>query len=128
MVDKICWWPDYDALIAECLVEFPELLTENEDGSYTFVLDGTPIVRNKAGEEMTLIRETDGNTFSKLVKLDTLHILGTYQATFNAPPKRAIYDRIYDQTPYEVKDDEGNTIIIEKPEMFGVMAGGLLDE
>ena len=128
MVDKICWWADYDALIAEALIVCPELVTENEDGTYTIKTNTTPIVISKDGESMALVRDTDGTLFPELEKLTTMEILGTYAEVFADTDKKIIYSRIYPHEPYDIDDGEGGTITITPPEMFGVFAGGLVIE
>ena len=69
--------------------------------------------------------QTDGTDFMRLCRCEELPenvtVLGTYDEVFADETKKAIYDRIYPPT-YNYKDENGETVIVEKPEKFGVFA------
>lgn len=46
-----------------------------------------------------------------------------YDQIFNDPEKLAIYDSVYDRTPYEVDDGQGGTITETPPDWIGIVAG-----
>ena len=48
-------------------------------------------------------------------------VLGTYAEVFADAELKAVYDRIYPPT-YSYSDESGETVMIEKPERFGVFA------
>ena len=68
---------------------------------------------------------SDGTDFMCLCRCETapegVAVLGTYDDVFSDAEKKAIYDRIYPPT-YETVGEKGETVIIEKPERFGVFA------
>lgn len=68
---------------------------------------------------------TDGTDFMCLCRCEaapeSVTVLGTYEEVFADAEKQAIYDRIYPPT-YSYSDESGETVIIEKPERFGVFA------
>ncbi|WP_277657238.1 hypothetical protein [Seleniivibrio woodruffii] len=68
---------------------------------------------------------TDGTDFMCLCRCEEppvgVTVLGTYAEVFASEELKAIYDRIYPPT-YETVGENGETVIIEKPERFGVFA------
>ena len=69
--------------------------------------------------------QTDGTDKMCLCRCETapegVTVLGTYEEVFASEELKAIYDRIYPPT-YETVGEKGETVIIEKPERFGVFA------
>jgi hypothetical protein len=69
--------------------------------------------------------QTDGTDFMCLCRCEEppvgVTVLGTYEEVFASEELKAIYDRIYPPT-YNYKDENGETVIVEKPEKFGVFA------
>ena len=68
---------------------------------------------------------TDGTDFMCLCRCETapegVTVLGTYDEVFASDELKAIYDRIYPPT-YSYADENGETVIVAKPERFGVFA------
>ena len=48
-------------------------------------------------------------------------VLGTYAEVFSDAEKKAIYDRIYPPMS-TYADEHGETVIVERPEKFGIFA------
>jgi len=116
MQDIITYVSDRPALIAELHADHPDLIDDDDN----FLVDKTPSVYNGT-ESLALIRADDdlvalGNTLTNLT------LLGTYDEVFADVDKKIIYDRVYDQTPVDYTDEEGNPQTYTPPEKFGVFA------
>jgi hypothetical protein len=122
--DLISYCPDTAALAAELSEKLPAYLTLDEaTGQPVFLVDKTPTVRNGA-ETLALLRLSQEEVERlEAAQLSTLTVLGTYEDVFADPAKRAVYDRVYDQRPVTVVDENGVETLVSPPERFGVFAG-----
>ena len=120
MNDLLFYTDDWDSFLEEAYLDDETLVGKDvETGEYYLKYPSTPTVSNEAGETMWLVRAGDGQV-GQFARLSSTTNLGSYTAVLKTPPKRAIYDRIYNQTPYEIEDPDGNNIVITPPEKFGV--------
>jgi len=125
MSDLLFYTDDWNAFLEEAYLDDETLVGKDEEtGEYYLKYPSTPTVSNEAGETMWLVMASDGQV-GQFARLKSTTNLGAYTAVLNSPPKRAVYDRIYDQTPYEIEDPEGgDPIMVTPPEKFGVFADG----
>ena len=121
MNDIIFWGRNYTKFLAEALIKSPKLVTLDDKNDYKTLYASTPLVVNAKGEFMFLVR---GNTLliGQFARCASINNLGGYEAVLLVPNKRAIYDRIYPNTPYDIVNEEGETITITPPEKFGIFA------
>ena len=117
MQDLIFWGSDYSAFLIEARERSPELVGQDENGYFTKYTK-TPMKTNQDGEFMLLVRASDDQV-GYFARLSTINNLGAYVAVLNAQPHRAIYDRIYDQSPREIINEDGSTSTYTPPEKFG---------
>jgi len=117
MQDLIFWGTDHEAFLEEAHEKSPELVGQDEN-SYYRKYSQIPIVTNEDGEFMIKVRASTTKV-GYFARLQTIKNLGAYEAVLKSPPKRKIYDRIYDQTPYDVDDGEGGTITVTPSPNFG---------
>ena len=74
----------------------------------------------KNGKETLRLHRANAEDLVDLETFDNLTILGTYEEVFTDPAKRAIYDRVYDQTTIDVNDVKGRKTMYTPPERFVV--------
>jgi hypothetical protein len=109
MPDLLAHIKDWDGWVVEMEADG---LAVNSGGKQIFLMDHTPFVRN-GNEALVYLRDAPG----ALAGMANVDLLGDYAAVLIAPGKRAIYDRIYPQTPYEVDGE-----LYTPPEKFCVFA------
>ena len=117
--DLIFWGTNYNEFLAEAFEKSPELVGKDEAGTYYIKYDKTPMQTNYQQEFMFLVRPKE-ETVGHFARLSSIENLGAYVAVLVSPTKREIYDRIYSQTPYDIIDEESNTVTITPPEKFGI--------
>lgn len=110
---------DTKALITELQKNYPEQLDEN---NVWLLLQGnkTPTVRN--GKETLAYVAVSNEQLAQLQQMQSITVLGDYADVFADKVKKAIYDRVYDQTPIAYTDENGKKVTANKPEKFGVFA------
>lgn len=132
--DCITYCKDTKALLAEVAKVAPDKLVKDEQGnSVSFAITKTPTIRN--GMETLAVVRVDANDLALIQKLKTLQVLAKVPAGSDllaamTKADRAIYDRIYDQTPrpvlnnkgQPVKDANGNTMTVTPPALCGCFA------
>ena len=115
MPDLIAHIPDWDAFEAEMLDK--GLAIQHDGLPIHFQIDCFPFIR-KGNEALTNLLNPPA-AFAQLASVD---ILGNYTAVLAAPPKRAIYDRIYPRPIVTWVDEDGIEHTHQDPEWFGVFA------
>ena len=132
--DLITYCKDTQALMAEVAQIAPDKIVEDEQGNPVgFAVTKTPTVRNGA-ETLSVVR-VDANDLAIIKKLKSLKMLvevpaGNDPLAAMTKANRAIYDRVYDQTPKPVLDDKGqsvkdangNPVTITPPALCGAFA------
>ena len=118
MADLIFYGTDHQTFLEEAFTKSPELVGKDDEGNYYTKYTKTPMRTNINGEFIFLVR-TSTAKLGYFARLNSISNLGSYDAVLVAPIKREIYDRIYDQSPYEITED-GETIMVTPPEKFGV--------
>ena len=103
---------DWDAFVEEL-----GDLAITEEGKTHFKFDHTPFIRNGNEALVNLL-----NPPGSFAGMDSVDLLGDYTAVFAAPPKKAIYDRIYPRPVIDMTDFEGEEYTYQAPEYFGVFA------
>lgn len=122
MNDYITYCADTTALATELEAVAPEKINiDPESGAVSFNVPKTPTVRN-GGETLALVRDMDGSLLALADQLSSLTVLGTYEEVFADAAKKEIYDRVYDQTPVILTDEDGVESTYTPPEKFGVFA------
>ena len=119
--DILTYCPDTDVLVAELLEKFPTRIDMEDPENPTFIINKSMSTKRNGSETVTLIRAFTQD-MTDLESMDSLTILGTYEQVFADPDKRAIYDRVYPQTPVEIDDGEGGVSVYTPPEKFVVFA------
>ena len=128
MQDIIFWGKDYEWFLLDAEKVSNKLVTlDVRTKKLKLMFSSTPAVVNKKGEFMVLVRANTG-LIGELNECVSIQNLGAYVAVLDAPPKRAIYDRIYPNAPYDTIDYEGNPVTITPPERFGEFAGDIQKE
>ena len=118
MNDIIFWGRNYSKFLVEALEKSPQLVTLDVENNYKLLYNSTPTIINQRGEFMILVR-ADDKVIGYFARCQSITNLGDYDAVFLAPPKRAIYDRIYPNAPYDIVTTAGEIITITPPERFG---------
>ena len=111
---------DYNRFLAEAVKKSPELVT-NKDGIYKLKYDATQVVFNKRGEFLFLVKPRGGDV-GLFARCNSTQNLGSYEDLDEEPEKRLLFERVYDNKPYDIIDKEGNSITVTPPEMFGSFA------
>lgn len=135
MKDCILYVPSFSELVTHLRKFYPDLLDE-EGGTEAPVVTGfsrTPAV--VSGDELMVYARVRPNEEALWSEVEGVSIWGltdyvgqgtaqtVYDAVFNDPEKKAIYDRIYPHEPYEVDDPDFGTYTITPAPWFGIMAG-----
>ena len=117
--DVLIYCPDTPTLVAEVLEKFPTRMDMEDPENPKFLIDKSNMTIRNGAESLTLgrINPTD---MTDLQTLDSIQVLGTYDQVFADPALRAIYDRVYDQTPVEMDDGEGGVSTYTPSEKFVV--------
>lgn len=112
--DLITYCADTQALMAEVAQVAPDKLIMDEQGNVVgFAITKTPTVRN--GTETLAVVRLDDEELAVIKGLKSLTVLAEIPAGGDllaamGKANRAIYDRVYDQTPKPVLDEQGNQI------------------
>ena len=118
MNDIIFWGKNYSKFLVEAVEKSPKLVRLDESNNYKLLYTSTPVIKNGRGEFMILVRASDA-TIGYFARCSSITNLGSYDAVLVSPTKREVYDRIYPNAPYDIRNDEGETITITPPERFG---------
>ncbi|MDX8383268.1 MAG: hypothetical protein R8M45_04245 [Ghiorsea sp.] len=126
MFDLITYTKDSVALLAEVTTKFPErIIKDDNDVVIGIQLIKTPTIRN--GLETLAVVRVDAARLAEMKTLTTLKILAEVPMYGDLLAKmtvknRAIYDRVHDQTPYDVTLEDGTIQTITPPELIGGFA------
>lgn len=127
MRDLITHSPDVTKLLAEVEVKLPDyIVRDGQDNAVGFVITKTPTVR-KGNETLAVVRCSDEEV-GLLAGLTTVEVLADVPAGGDllaamTLANRKKYDAIYDQTLYDIVDENGNVIGQQTPpELIGGFA------
>lgn len=117
----ITYIQDTQAFITELLSKYPKYVITNENGSYTYVLDHTPTIRNEHGSlALTITSAEDETIIDSMVYIENL---GTYEELFANPDALSKYKLVY---PYDVPltyiNEDGTVVEYTRPEKMVVFA------
>jgi len=126
MRDLITYCPDVKALLAEVKETMPDYLIDDMDGNpIGFAVNKTP-TRRRGNETLSVVR-CSADEAKLLAKLKSITVLANVPAGGDllaamSKTGRATYDSIHDQTPREIKLEDGTTVTITPPELIGAFA------
>lgn len=130
MFDLITYCNDTNALLAEVAETMPDrLITDIDTGEQIGIaVAKTPTVRNGT-ETLSIVRVCSAE-LTTLKKLRCISILAEVAAGGDllfeldkVPANAAIYDRVHDQSPYDITDETGKVIgSITPPRLIGAFA------
>lgn len=137
MIDAIIYVEKFSELVAYLNENAPETLARDENDSLTMPPNVTAFARTPAvvngdkllvycrftDEQATQWRGTSGVEIlaeAPYQGRETGNVV--YDQLFADLDATTKYDSVYDRTPREVDDGEGETITITPPDKFGVMA------
>ena len=113
--DLITYCKDTKALMTEVAKVAPDKIVKDEQGNPVgFAVTKTPTIRN--GAETLAVVRVDANNLAIIKKLKSLKVLAEVPAGGDllaamTKANKAIYDRVYDQTPRPVLDDKGQPVM-----------------
>lgn len=102
-----------------------EFVHVNEANEVKLLIDNTPVKFN-GNKTLTLLRCTaEQKTF--LESIPSVSIIGEYQGGedyifYSDVVDRGKYGQVYDQSPREVDDGDGGTVMYTPPKMIGIFA------
>jgi len=112
--DLITYCKDTQALLAEVEANAPEKVVKDDKGNAVGVaFTKTPTVRN--GTETLAVVRADDKELAFITSLKSLKVLAKVAAGGDllaamTKTNKALYDKVYPQTPVDILDDQGNVI------------------
>lgn len=120
----ILHYESFQAVIAEMVEKHPTRIDVTDPTNPQFKVDFATHYIFDGSETLVAMyvdREVDQD-YQDMLAMESINILGTYDEIFADVAKTAIYDRVYDQTPIDIDDGEGNIITHTPSRKFVVFA------
>ena len=117
MANIVFYTRNYNKFLAEAVIKSPELVRTTGEFLYRLMYDSSRVIFNKRGEALFLVKPKGGEV-GLFARCTSTQNLGSFEDLFDSPTQLALYKRVYDYTPYEELDPEGNLVLITPPPEF----------